>query len=61
MSLFVDAHESRIQVAKRSDLGIAVMKGLRLAATQESVLRLGNVHILVVLPCYVVDVLMFRN
>ena len=57
----VDAQESRFQVAKHSDMGIAVMIGLRFADNQEWGLRLGNVHILVVPPCYVVDLLKFMN
>ena len=42
-------------------MSIAVMKGLGFAGTKESCLRLGNVHIWVVPPCYVDDLLMFRN
>ena len=33
---FVDAKESRIQFAKRSDMGNAFMKGIRFADTQGS-------------------------
>ena len=36
---FVDANESRIQVVKCSNLGIAVIKGLGFADTQESCLE----------------------
>ena len=46
---------------KRSGMGIAVMKGLRFADTQESCFEVANIHIWVVSTRYVVDLLMFRN
>ena len=58
---FVDAQESRIQVAKYSDMGIADMKGHRFADARNRVFRLGNVDIWVVPSFYLVDLLMFRN
>ncbi len=39
----------------------AVLKGLRYAYTQESFLMLGNVHIWVVPPCNVVELLILKN
>ncbi len=55
------AQEMRIQVAKSSDMGIAVKEGLRFPDTLDLCLRLGNVQICFVPPCYVVDLLILRN
>ena len=42
-------------------MGIADMKVLRFADIRNRVLRLGNVHVWIVPPCYVVDLLLLRN
>ena len=55
------AQEMRIQVAKRSNMGNAVMKGLRFADTQELCFEAWNVKIWLVPPSYVADLLILRN
>ncbi len=57
---FADAQKSSFQAAKHSNMSSTIQQEDRFADTQDRVLRLGNVHICVVPPCYVVDLMILR-
>ena len=59
--LIFDAQESRIQVAKAQIWALPSWKDFDLLILRNRVLRFGMVHIRVVPPFYVCDLLMFRN
>ena len=59
--LIADAQESLIQVAKRSNVGIAVVKGLRFADTQELRFEAWKRSHMGCYACYMFDLLILRN
>ncbi len=58
---FADAQKSSFQAANHSDMGNAVMKGLRFADTQELCFEAWKLCIMLVQPFYVVNLLILTN